>query len=203
MRRSSFCSVTVLALFAVGLVRADNTKNKNAKDNNQEKATITKVDPATKTITVTMKDQNGKKVSKTLQFAEGIEYFDSNGKAAKIDAFKPGEHVLITEKDGKLMELREGKEHSQATITKVDAKNGTVTVMMPDKGGKEVEKTFRLTGESEYADSTGRVAALDVFQSGDEVLIVEEDGMIKELKKDAKGQGAKGKTPRASTTGQK
>jgi hypothetical protein len=195
--------VAVLALFAVGLATADNSKNKNAKDNNQEKATITKVDPATKTITVTMNDQNGKKVSKTFQLADGIEYFDSKGRSAKIDVFKPGEHVLITEKDGKLMELREGKEHARATITKVDAKNGTVTVMMPDKSGKEVEKTFRLTGESEYADSTGRVATLDVFQSGDEVLIVEEEGMIKELKKDAKGPGDHGKTPRTSTPGQK
>jgi 3-dehydroquinate synthase class II len=204
MRRSSFCSLAVLTLFAAGLARADDSKTKNAKDNNREKATITKVDSAKGTITVTMKDQNGTKVEKTFQLAEGIEYFDKNGKAAKIDAFKPGDHVLFTEQDGKIKELKEGKEHARATITKVDAKNGTVTVMMKGKNGKEVEKTFRLTEESEYADSTGRVATIEVFQSGDEVLIVEGEGKIKELKKDTKGQpGDKDKTPSASKPDQK
>jgi hypothetical protein len=195
--------VVVLAIFAVGLVVADDAKNKNAKDNNQEKATITKVDPVAMTITVMIKDRNGMKVTKTLKFAEGTEYLDSKGKSVKIDAFKTGEHVLITEKDGKLMELREGKEHTRATITKVDAKNHSVTATMQDKNGKDVEKTFRLTEDSEYFDSTGRVARIEVFQSGDEVLIVEEEGMIKELKKDAKGQGDKVNAPRTSTPGQK
>lgn len=122
--------------------------------------------------------------------------FDSDGKAAQIDSFQPGDHVVITEKDGKIKELKKGKEAAQAKITKVDAKKGTVTVMMKDKKGKEVEKTFQLTDDAEYADSTGRVATIDVFQSGDEVLIIESEGKIQELKKDAKGKAAANdKTP--------
>ena len=55
---------------------------------------------------------------------------------------------------------------------------------MTDDNGKEVERTFRLVEESEYLDSAGRVAVLDVFQSGDEILLVEADGRIKSMKKD-------------------
>ena len=76
--------------------------------------------------------------------------------------------------------------HAHATITGVDAKNGTVTVKMKDKNGKDVEKTFTLAEDVEYVDSTGRVATLEVFQSGDEVLIVEGEGQIKALKQDTK-----------------
>jgi uncharacterized protein YigE (DUF2233 family) len=196
MLRSSFGSLAVLVLFSVGLATADGTKNKNDKDKNHNKATITKVDSEKSTITVTMKDQDGKELSKTFQLAEGVEYLDSNGKVAKINAFQSGDHVLITEKDGKIAELEKCKEHSQATITKVDAKKGTVTVTMKDKEGKDTEKTFQLMEDAEYLDSTGRVATIDVFQSGDEVLILEADGKIKEMKKDTKGKlGDKEKTP--------
>ena len=69
----------------------------------------------------------------------------------------------------------------QPTITKVDPREGTVTVKMADKKGKEVEKHFRLTDDIEYFDSTGRVITVDVFQSGDEVLIIEMEGKIKKL----------------------
>ena len=55
---------------------------------------------------------------------------------------------------------------------------------MKDRAGKEIEKTFYLTEDAEYIDSTGKVATIDIFQSGDEVLIVESEGKIKELKKD-------------------
>lgn len=71
----------------------------------------------------------------------------------------------------------------QPTITKVDARRGTVTVKMEDKRGREVEKLFQLTEDVEYLDSTGRVATLDVFECGDEVLIIEMEGKIKELKR--------------------
>ena len=71
----------------------------------------------------------------------------------------------------------------QPTITKVNPRTGTVTVKMEDRRGKAVEKSFQLTDDIEYLDSTGRVATLDVFQCGDEVLIIEIEGKIKELKR--------------------
>ena len=70
----------------------------------------------------------------------------------------------------------------KATITKVDAKNHTITVKMQDKDGKEVEKTFKLTEDIRYLDSTGKAAAVDVFRSGDNILVVEEEGHLKEIR---------------------
>jgi hypothetical protein len=77
---------------------------------------------------------------------------------------------------------------TKATITHVDAQKGTVTVQMKDKDGKDVKRTFHLTEDAEYIDSTGKVATLDVFQSGDEVLVVEGQGHLKQMKQVHKGQ---------------
>jgi hypothetical protein len=183
MLRASVCSLAVLALFATGLARADDSKTKSNTNKHHTQATITKVDAEKGSVTVMIKDRQGKEVEKTFQVAEGAEYFDSTGKVAKLDTFQPGDDIVITRKAGKITELRK---HAQATITKVDAKEGTVTVKMMDKTGKEVDKTFQLTEDVEYIDTTGRVASFDVFQSGDEVLFIESEGKIKELKKDTK-----------------
>jgi putative membrane protein len=81
----------------------------------------------------------------------------------------------------------------QATVTKVDAKQGTVTVRMKDKNGKEIEKSFMLTGDIRYFDSTGKAVAIDIFQSGDDVLFVEAEGRLKEMRR---GHGAQAKSDR-------
>ena len=86
------------------------------------------------------------------------------------------------EKNGKVTEVRK---EAEAKITNVDRKAGTITVNMTDEDGKQVEKTFRLAEDSEYIDSTGRVAVLDVFQSGDDVLLIDAEGRIKSMKKAA------------------
>jgi hypothetical protein len=83
-------------------------------------------------------------------------------------------------------EKEKGKKHNEATITKIDAKKGEVEVRMKNKEGKEVEKTFKLEGDIVYLDSTGRVATVDFFRSGDDVLVLEESGHLKEMKKQAK-----------------
>ena len=183
MLRASFCSFAVLAVFVIGLARADDAKTKSVKHTKHTQATITKVDAEKNSVTVMMRGRQGGEVEKTFQVAEGAECFDSTGKVAKLDAFKPGDDIVITRKSGKITEMRM---HAEATITKVDAKEGTVTVKMMDQEGKEVEKTFQLTEDVEYIDTTGRVASLDVFQSGDQVLFIENEGKIKELKKDTK-----------------
>src|SRR5690242_14241940 len=94
--------------------------------------------------------------------------------------------------DQKTDKKKDSDKGHEATITKIDAKNHTVTVKMEDKSGKEMERTFKLTEEVRYADSTGKVVAVDVFKSGDYVLVVEADGKLKELRQSKKGDG-KGK----------
>jgi hypothetical protein len=185
MQRSLFCSLAVLALFTVGLAMA-----KNDKDKNHDKATIAQVDSKKGTITLRVKNQDGKEVDRTFALADGAEYVDSAGKVAKIDAFLPGDHVLFTEKDGKIKELKKAKELAEATITKVDAKKGVATVKMQDNG-KEVEKTFKLAENIVYMDSSGKVADVDILTSGDKVLIVEVDGTITRMQKKDKAPTTK------------
>ncbi len=74
------------------------------------------------------------------------------------------------------------KKAKEATIVKIDGKKNTVQVSMK-VDGKDVEKTFKLADNIEYADSTGKVAVIDIFTSGDMVLFVEEDGTVSKLKK--------------------
>ena len=159
-------------------------------------ATITKVNSKKGTVAVTMKDQDGKEVDKTFQLAKGVEYFDGHGKAARLDAFQPKDHVLMTEKEGEIAELKKCKEQAEATITKIDAEKGTITVTMKAENGKRTEKVFDLIEEAEYVDSTGEAAMIDIFQSGDEVLVIESDGQLAELKQDSKEKtpGVKVKT---------
>ena len=164
-----------------------------AKHTKYTQATLTKVDAKDGSVAVMIKNRKGKEVAKTFEVAEGAKCFDSTGKVAKLDAFKPGDDIVITRKSGKITEMRM---HAEATITKMDAKEGTVTVKMMDKEGKEVEKTFQLTEDVEYIDTTGQVASLDVFQSGDQVLFIESEGKIKELKKDTKHNAASDKKVR-------
>jgi len=85
---------------------------------------------------------------------------------------------------------KSAKKAKEATITKVDAKKGTVTVKMQSKGA-EVEKTFKLAENIEYTDSTGRVATAEIFTSGDLVLIVEAEGQITKMKKQDKSDATK------------
>jgi hypothetical protein len=85
------------------------------------------------------------------------------------------------------------KKGQKATITKVDRKNGTITLRMPGKDGKPETRTFKLTEEVRMLDSTGRAIAIDVFQSGDEVLVFEAEGKLKEIHKH-KGKGTKDKS---------
>ncbi len=81
----------------------------------------------------------------------------------------------------------------EATITKVDAKKGTITVKMKNKEGKEVEKTFKLTEEVRMLDSTGKAVAINVFQAGNEVLVLEAEGRLKELHQHKKATGKESK----------
>lgn len=96
--------------------------------------------------------------------------------------------------DTKTGKAAKEKKGHKATITKVDRKNGTLTVRMKGKDGKEHTRTFKLTEEVRMLDSTGRAVAIDVFQSGDEVLVFEAEGKLKEIHKHKARTGAKEKS---------
>jgi hypothetical protein len=72
-----------------------------------------------------------------------------------------------------------------ATISKMDSVKKTVSVKTKDTEGKETETTFPLGEDMRYLDSTGKVVLVDVFQVGHEVMIIAEDGKLKELRQTA------------------
>jgi len=123
MLRASLGSVVIVAAFAICMARAEDQKGKDSdKDKQRTKATITQVDPKNGTITVKMKDKDGKDVQKTFQIAEDIVYLDSTGQAARIDVFRSGDDVLVLEKEGKLKELR--KDQSKKSDNKDKGSSG-------------------------------------------------------------------------------
>jgi len=106
MLRTSLYSALALLFFAVCVMQADAQKDKDA---GPTKATITKVDPKGKTLTVKMTTPEGKEVEKTFDLTADVKFLDATGKAGTIDIFKTGDEVLLTQKDGKLTEVRQGK----------------------------------------------------------------------------------------------
>jgi uncharacterized protein YigE (DUF2233 family) len=177
MLRIALCS---LAFLALPLAAAADTKKDQDKDAKTLHATITKIDSKNNTVAVKTADNNGKDQEKTLSLSSDVKYLNAAGKDAKADSFKAGDDVCIVQKNDKVTEIRK---EAEAKIVNVDRNTGRITVRMNDENGKDVERTFRLVEESEYVDSTGRVALLDVFKSGDDILFVEADGRIKSMKK--------------------
>lgn len=78
------------------------------------------------------------------------------------------------------------KEGKKATITKVDADHGKITVKIKDDKGKTKEKTFTLTRDIFYFDSTGRVVDIDVFRNGDDIFVLEREGTLRAMQQDKK-----------------
>jgi len=107
--------------------------------------------------------------------------------------------ALVSAQESKDRKGDKNSKHHKAKIVKVDARKGTVTLKM-NKDGKDVEKTFKLAEDIRYMDSTGKVAVADVFVSGDEVLVLEREGQIKEIKKHDKNNTTKDRNTKDRNT---
>ncbi len=126
------CLGFVSGLIFVGLLAAaqNQNQNQNAQNKSNQSATdqakdkqsakITNVDAKNRTVTVQMKDQNGKDVSKSFKLTEDIRYFDSNGKAVAIDVFRSGDNVLVVEAQGRLREMHRHGQVSTAAASDQD-----------------------------------------------------------------------------------
>jgi hypothetical protein len=101
-----------------------------------------------------------------------------------------------TEKDKKVGKI--SKEAIKATITKMDVKKGTITLKMKDKDGKDVEKNFKLTEDVLMMDDTGHIVAIDVFESGNDVLVLEREGRLREMQQQHKGKTGETKEKKSS-----
>ncbi|HEY2415163.1 MAG TPA: hypothetical protein VGI40_23165 [Pirellulaceae bacterium] len=200
MKRWAITFAAALISVAGITASADDTKkNSDNSGKNCFHAKITAIDQSKDTLTVKTCDKSGKEQQKTLQLSKDVAFRDISGNSAKKGDLKVGDDVVVHEKDGKVTEI---KENDEATITKVDSKAGTVTLKMKDKNGKETEKTFTLVEDAEYIDSNGRVAALNLFRNGDQVLVIEGEGKITSIKKsdNQSGEGATANKPKSSST---
>jgi hypothetical protein len=79
-------------------------------------ATITNVNPKAGTLTVRMKDKNGKEVERTFHLAEDATYLDSTGRVATLEVFRAGDRVLVLEGEGRLKSIKK-MEHNGKTPT--------------------------------------------------------------------------------------
>ncbi len=80
---------------------------------------------------------------------------------------------------------KDSAHHNTVTITKIDAGKGAITVKYLDDKGKPREKTYQLTEDIRLLDETGRVANIGLFASGDEALIIETAGKLREVRRAA------------------
>jgi hypothetical protein len=97
-----------------------------------------------------------------------------------VTAFLLGSSLAADQKDTKNNKDRALK----ATITHVDSKAGTITVKMTDEKGKDVERTFKLREDVRLLDDKGKVVAINAFQVGNDVVVIERDGLLREIHKD-------------------
>jgi hypothetical protein len=184
MLRVLFCSIAAVALFLGGL----SAEEKNKKASQPQQATITKIDSDKHTITLRIKDKDGKKaVEKTFELAGDVRLYDQAGKVTKMEVFQVGVLILAIEKEGKIIELSLPKaeaqpSETQATIIRINPDKNTITWRMKDRDGKEVDKTFKLTGEVQVYDQEGRVVKFGVLKVGRIVLAAENQGKLLDLR---------------------
>ncbi len=75
-----------------------------------------------------------------------------------------------------------GAKPTHVTIAKIDAARPAITIQYTDDKGQKHEKTFQLTKDVRLLDETGRAIKIDVFESGNDALLVEEAGTLRELR---------------------
>jgi hypothetical protein len=173
----SFCAVIALALL-MGSLRA---AEKAANDNKPQRGEVTNVDTGAGTLTVKLRDQDGKEVEKTFKLTGEAKFYRADGQATELNAFRSGDQIVLLARKGAVSELRQAGKPVRAEILDMDPSTGTVRVKMKDENGKEVEKTYKLTGEIRYMDSLGRAATAKVFRAGDQVAVIVNKGQLQEI----------------------
>ena len=125
-------------LFFVSGLRAD---DKNAQDNKPQRGELSKIDSqGAGSLTVKLKDKDGKEVEKTFKLVRETKFYDADGKGTELNVFRAGDQVLLLRREGKVSELRQAGKPVQAEILNIDPSAGTVRVKMKDEdrqGGRE------------------------------------------------------------------
>lgn len=70
----------------------------------------------------------------------------------------------------------------EATVQKPNVKEGTITVELMGKSGKEKVRTFKITRETRLLSPGGKKLTLKNFPVGTKVFITERDGKVIEMR---------------------
>jgi hypothetical protein len=79
----------------------------------ENEATITSVNPKEGRITVRMKDKGGKELEKTFTLTEDARIFDSTGKVVDLDLFRAGNYVLVVAEEGRITQIKQKNDKSK------------------------------------------------------------------------------------------
>ncbi len=131
MLRAFACSVAVGAFVLLAQASGQQTQNQQQRADqgvgtNKEhvtKATVVSIDPDKNTITLKMKDKNGKQVERTVELKGGVKVFNDKGEATRVEVFRRGNTMYVVERQERVYELRTTPEHRGGT--NADQKSGT------------------------------------------------------------------------------
>jgi hypothetical protein len=105
MVRALIGGVLVAALFVGGLEARDKQVIKEKVVHKPFRAKVVRVD-GKKNVVVLRRTVDGKEIEKRFTFHKDTRFFDHAGKTATIEVFRPGNEVMITERDGRIIEMR-------------------------------------------------------------------------------------------------
>lgn len=150
-------------------------------------ATVIAVDPQGNTITLRILGQDGKPVERTFALSGDTPVYAGAARVTRTNKIRVGGVILAVERHGKLAELRLPDEPAppaagRAIVADVDPEKKTITLRMADASGRQVERTFRLTGDLDLYDEAGKVAQLGLFKLGRVVLATERGSELMELR---------------------
>jgi Ca2+-binding EF-hand superfamily protein len=116
MLRAILFAAPILALVAGGSAADDDP----SKDKADAAAVVVKINADAHTVTLKLKDADGKEVEKTIALPDAAHLLDDAGQPAALDKFEPGAEVVFTERGGRLHELRRAARRAARTLAGVD-----------------------------------------------------------------------------------
>jgi len=151
---------------------------------------VVKVDAAKHSITIKIRGRDGKEAEKTIELKEGVKLIGADGKEDKEAHFlmglKPGEQLMVVEREGKVVEVRDIPERPHVkfagSAVKVDAAKHSITLKVRGRDGKEEEKTVELPEGIKVFGKEGKEGKLTEVAVGDQVLVMEKEGKLESVR---------------------
>jgi Ca2+-binding EF-hand superfamily protein len=181
-----YCRLPALALCAGVLVGAEDKAGKDKDASKPSAVRIVKVDAKNGTITVRMKDHQGKEVKKTFHLTQDVRMVDETGGVVTIDIFEDDDDALIVEREGRLVELRRPARAHRARPS--DLINVLIEVSECDEGcTEEVQRAYDILRRLDK-NKDGKIDADELKAARQQLAEERVDNLMKSLDKDKDGK---------------